>query len=66
MMLLLLLAASKGFGPWRTRLLRRLLTWLSVLLARLLAVEGFRGMMTLDAELVNGDSGGACPLAPKV
>lgn len=65
MMLLLLLAASKGFGPRRMRLLRRLLTLLSVLLARLLAVEGFRGMMTFDAELVNGNSGGARPFAPK-
>ena len=50
----LLLAASNGFGPMRMRLLRRLLTWLSVLLARLLLL-GFLGMMTFEAEDVKGE-----------
>ena len=60
-----LLAASKGFGPMRRRLLRLLLPMLpmlAVLLARLL-LEGMRGMMTLETEVVKGESSWGCPLA---
>ena len=59
----LLLATSKGFGPMRMRLLRRLLTRLRVLLARLLLL-GCRGMMTLEAEDVKGESRPDLPSAP--
>ena len=56
-----LLAASKGFGPMRRRLLRLLLPMLAVLLARLL-LEGMRGMMTLETEVVKGESSWGCPV----
>ena len=46
----------------RRRLLRLLLPMLAVLLARLL-LEGMRGMMTLETEVVKGESSWGCPLA---